>query len=207
MTMKSRTSVNFPEWVEKYRKPGRTIKKTKNGYALYQCTSRYEAGKSPRSVQTYLGVIKKDEGFIPKRNIPATSTFIEYGLSHLIWKNLRAKIAGSVWHANADLIKLGIIGFIFGSVDESYLRNSFLTYAEADRLVKTLEQTNPKRIQTVKGIVEKELHKALPDESDYDHVTKLLMLYVVEICLGCERRPVLPESLREILEKNKLKFD
>ena len=57
--------VTYPDWVEKFRSPGHTIKKTKQGYGLYSCTSKYVPGGKPKSVQTYLGKITPD-GFIPK---------------------------------------------------------------------------------------------------------------------------------------------
>lgn len=34
-------SVVYPDWVEKYRGKGRTIRKVRNGYGLYACTSTY----------------------------------------------------------------------------------------------------------------------------------------------------------------------
>ena len=57
--------VTYPDWVEKFRSPGHTIKKTKQGYGLYSCTSKYVPGGKPKSIQTYLGKITPD-GFIPK---------------------------------------------------------------------------------------------------------------------------------------------
>ena len=36
--------VTYPDWVEKFRSPGHTIKKTKQGYDLYSCTSKYVPG-------------------------------------------------------------------------------------------------------------------------------------------------------------------
>ena len=36
--------VTYPDWVEKFRSPGHTIKKTKQGYGLYSCTSKYVPG-------------------------------------------------------------------------------------------------------------------------------------------------------------------
>ena len=51
-------SVVYPDWVEKYRGKGRTIRKVRNGYGLYACTSTYSPGqKYPKSVSTYLGMI------------------------------------------------------------------------------------------------------------------------------------------------------
>lgn len=57
----------FPEWVEKYRAAGTTIKKIGNNYYLYHATSRYVQGKSyPVSQQTYIGKITP-EGVVSER--------------------------------------------------------------------------------------------------------------------------------------------
>jgi len=150
--MSGKTDVGFPEWVEKYRGPGKTIKKIKSGYALYQCTSKYVPGHTPKSVQTYLG-------------------------------------------------------FIFGGFEEIYIRSCFLTYQDADRYIRFLETANPKRLQTAKGVVEREMRRAIPNEAEYDHVIRLLMLCVVDAEAGNGKRPGLSVFLQEILEKNKLRFD
>ena len=42
--------VTYPDWVEKFRSPGHTIKKTKQGYGLYSCTSKYVPGGNPKSI-------------------------------------------------------------------------------------------------------------------------------------------------------------
>ena len=39
--------VTYPDWVEKFRSPGHTIKKTKQGYGLYSCTSKYVGSLTP----------------------------------------------------------------------------------------------------------------------------------------------------------------
>lgn len=209
--MNGKSRIVYPEWVEKYRGPGKTIKKTKSGgYALYQCTSTYVPGQHPKSVQTYLGVITQDKGFVPKRGTEVKPISIEYGLSHLIWRNLRSRIARSLWNSSDELIKLGIIGFIFGSVDETYIRSSSLTFADADRMVQFLEKANPKRIETAKRIVEREMHRAIPDKVDYDHAIRLLMLCTTKARFeGGENGEgvELPDELRVILEKNRLHLD
>ena len=81
----------YPEWVEKYRAKGRTIRKTKDGYALYHVTSEYRRGQAPRQIQEYLGKITEEDGFVPKRT-DKERRFIEYGLSHMIWCSMRGEI-------------------------------------------------------------------------------------------------------------------
>ena len=36
----------YPEWAEKFRAKGKTIRKVRNGYGLYECTSTYVPGRS-----------------------------------------------------------------------------------------------------------------------------------------------------------------
>lgn len=51
----------LPEWVQKYKGPGTTVKKIGNNYYLYHATSRWNPEKNyPESVQTYIGKITGD---------------------------------------------------------------------------------------------------------------------------------------------------
>lgn len=51
----------FPEWVEKQKKPGTTVKKIGNNYYLYYATSSRKKGKTyPVCEQTYIGKITPD---------------------------------------------------------------------------------------------------------------------------------------------------
>lgn len=65
----------IPEWAEKYRKPGTTIKKVGNGYYLYSATSKTVEGKKyPVSVQNYLGRITEDGLIDARKHIRISST-------------------------------------------------------------------------------------------------------------------------------------
>ena len=98
--MANRTKV-YPEWVEKYRGPGRTIRQLKNGYALYHCSSRYRPGEHPLVQQTYLGMITEADGFIPKKAKGDKIRYLEYGLSHVIWRNFLPELRNAVNARNA----------------------------------------------------------------------------------------------------------
>lgn len=51
----------LPEWVQKYKKPGTTVKKIGNNYYLYSATSKWNPDKRyPQSIQTYIGKITED---------------------------------------------------------------------------------------------------------------------------------------------------
>ncbi len=55
------TEKKYPDWVQKYRTKGTTVKKKGDAYYLYKRTSRRVPGKKyPQPVDTYIGVITPD---------------------------------------------------------------------------------------------------------------------------------------------------
>ena len=57
----------YPDWVQKFRTKGKTVKKVGDNYYLYKHTSkRVEGKKNPQPVDTYIGVITPD-GVIESR--------------------------------------------------------------------------------------------------------------------------------------------
>ena len=95
--------VTYPDWVEKFRSPGHTIKKTKQGYGLYSCTSKYVPGGKPKSIQTYLGKITPD-GFIPKSVVSKHPVYVEFGLSHFIISSFKRDLIRSSFRATDDTV-------------------------------------------------------------------------------------------------------
>ena len=68
------TEKKYPDWVQKYRITGTTVKKRGDSYYLYKRTSRRVKGKKyPQPVDTYIGVITP-EGVIQsnKRKVSLT---------------------------------------------------------------------------------------------------------------------------------------
>ena len=64
----ARVMNKYPDWVEKYRQKSVTIRKTKYGYGLYRCTSRYVKGKKyPESTKVIPIPINK--GFLRRLKI------------------------------------------------------------------------------------------------------------------------------------------
>ena len=63
------TEKKYPDWVQKYRIKGTTVKKKGDSYYLYKRTSRRVKGKKyPQPVDTYIGVITP-EGVIQSNNV------------------------------------------------------------------------------------------------------------------------------------------
>lgn len=56
---------SYPDWVNKEKKPGTSIKQIGDNYYLYSVTSKYDKSKGyPVSIQRYIGKITKDDGLI-----------------------------------------------------------------------------------------------------------------------------------------------
>ncbi len=200
-------TVEYPTWVEEWREPGHTIRKKGDGYALYHCTTIRRPGEPPKYQQTYLGRITENEGFIPKAGTADPVPYLEYGLSHLIWENLREDILGHLPRSrNAGLLKIGIICFIFGSVDEVFLRSSYLTYGEIEKLAPLAAKLSSEQIRRIVMFTEQELHKRIPSEKEYNMVVKLLMLCVARPGHRMKQSPTIPPCVREVLERQKLKM-
>lgn len=103
------TEKKYPDWVQKYRTRGKTVKKKGNAYYLYKRTSKRVPGKKyPQPVDTYVGIITPD-GVIEsdKKKISLTDIEVwEYGFSKAIldlcpegWK----KPLGDDWE---DILKI-----------------------------------------------------------------------------------------------------
>ena len=169
--MAKRTNV-YPDWAEKFRGKGRTIRKTKDGYALYKCTSEYVKGGPPKSKQEYLGMITEKDGFIPKRTGGKEAVYLEYGLSHLAVSNFRREFMRHVFQGSDELFKLGIIAFVFGSAEEVYIRSSYLTYSDADRFCEINGKTDVRKIERARSVISDAFCQKVPEESDRIKIRK-----------------------------------
>lgn len=77
----------YPEWVQRQRIKGTTVKKVGNTYYLYKRTSKRVPGKKyPQPVDTYIGIITPDEIIERKiQQLATTSIKVkEYGFSKAV---------------------------------------------------------------------------------------------------------------------------
>ena len=126
--------VTYPDWVEKFRSPGHTIKKTKQGYGLYSCTSKYVPGGKPKSVQTYLGKITPD-GFIPKSVVSKHPVYVEFGLSHFIISSFKRDLIRSSFRATDDTVYLGVVQYIINDNLNMYINDHLRMYTSDYALI------------------------------------------------------------------------
>jgi hypothetical protein len=107
-----KTGKTYPDWVQKYRTRGTTVKKKGERYYLYKRTSRRVPGKKyPQPVDTYIGVITP-EGVIQsdKKKVTLTDASVkEFGFSRAVeilcpqsWK----EPLGKEWRKVLDFVIL-----------------------------------------------------------------------------------------------------
>ena len=81
------TAITYPEWVQKHRVRGTTVKKKGDSYYLYKRTSKRVPGKKyPQPVDTYIGIITP-EGVIysDKKKVTLSNIEVrEYGFTRAI---------------------------------------------------------------------------------------------------------------------------
>ena len=120
-----KTEKTYPEWVQKYRTKGMTVKKKGDAYYLYKRTSKRVPGKKyPQPVDTYVGIITP-EGVVEskKKKVELSNIEVwEYGFSKSIldlcpegWK----KPLGDEWE---DVLRIIICSWS----DASYLQKEKL---------------------------------------------------------------------------------
>jgi len=200
--------VAYPDWVERYRGDGITIRKVRNGYGLYRCTSVYVKGSHPKSVQEYLGMVTEEDGFIPKKVISLNPAFVEHGLSRFIMANFKRDLQRSTFNGSADgdVITLGIIRFIFGAVEPCFIRATYISHGIEGRLLQRMESVNPMRTKTIANKIEQLLTKRIPDESERRIVRGLLLLCVIDPA-NPSVKPHIPTEAVEIIERRGLKYE
>lgn len=200
-------SVKYPDWVEKYRGKGRTIRKVRNGYGLYECTSIYVPGmKYPKSKQKYLGMITEKDGFIPKKTVVAPTGYLEYGLSHFIMANYKRDLMRSVFQSSEELIIFGIIYHIFDGIDEIFIRSTYLSHGRLKELIdRAAKGVSINRMKAVSNKINGLLEQDIPNDKDRNILIKLLMITVI----GIDAQPesvIYTNQIKEIAERYGMKL-
>lgn len=196
----------YPDWAEKFRATGKTIRKVKDGYALYECTSVYVKDGYPKLKQKYLGMITEKDGFVPKRIGSPAPLYLEYGLSRVIWLNFRREVSRHVFQCGDELMKLGVVAYVFGGLDDAYIRNSYLTYSDSERLSAVAAKIPAGRVERVCEAISAAFERKVADEHDRDIIRKLMMLCVVEAGPRSVRKPEIPGDAGAALEKYGMKY-
>jgi hypothetical protein len=196
----------YPEWAEKYRTKGHTIRKVRDGYGLYRCTSVYVKGSYPKSVQEYLGMITEKDGFVPKATVSTNPAFVEFGLSRFILANFRRTLQRSTFNngAQGDVLVLGIVHYIFGGVEPYFIKATYLSQGKADDLIRFADTVSPSRIKAIASKIGKLMERSIPDDEERRALVTLLLLCVIDPA-NPSAKPHIPDRAREIMERGGLK--
>lgn len=203
-------TVTYPDWAEKYRGKGRTIRKVCNGYGLYQCTSVYVSGqKYPKSIQKYLGMITEKDGFIPKKSDkPDSSDLVEYCLSTLIFLNFKRDLQRSVFNGDQDLIctRLAIVYYLYHSFQPAFLGLTWLTCSDP-KLYEIAGKAGSRNITMLSGKIAALLEKKIPDEEDRNY----LLGYMRQVCVSKSRfqspASSYPKEITALLKKYGVRYE
>ena len=202
-----RVKNQYPDWVEKFRGPGKTIRKVKNGYGLYKCTSVYVPGeKYPKSKQEYLGMITEKDGFIPKKTVSNNPSYIEYGVSRLIWLNFKRELVRSSYMGDELLVRISIVKYLFGTVNHDLMLLSFISDGCIDEMDKRLSSTSEKRIENLASKIDTLLRKKIRDPNDRSLLESLLRNCVLDSKNRTAQLPAVPDVAIEIMERYGLRY-
>ena len=194
--------IQYPDWVEKYRTEGVTVRKVRDGYGLYKCTSKREEGKPyPKLQQEYLGMITEKNGFIPKKSTSAHPVYIEYGFSHFLWENFKRDIIRGLYRPSENLAILGVIRYIFGSTEPFLIRATYLSDGIEDALIEYAGKIAKSRISSARNRVDTVYKSAVPDEQDRTILEAQLRLCVMDSKNRSAQLPALPAEAAEIIER------
>ena len=202
-----RVKNQYPDWVEKYRSKGHTIRKVRDGYGLYKCTSVYVPGaKYPKSVQEYLGMITEEDGFIPKKAVADHPVYIEYALSRFIWLNFKRDLLRSSFQGQEGFIRLGVVEYIFGDVTEDLIKLSFISDGCEDELAAALGSSSRQRIHNIAKKIDELLSRRIPDPVERNVLESLLRCCVLDSKNRLSQIPQIPEQALDIIERNGLRY-
>jgi hypothetical protein len=97
-------------------------------------------------------------------------------------------------------VKLGIILFISGRIDEESIRSSYLTSKDADHLIDLAGRTRKERIERIAGYIEESLRKRIPDDWEYRSIIYRLLFRCSALAMpGVLQKDKVPDSLMEDL--------
>ena len=174
---------DMPSWATKYKGKNKSLKYLGNDrYGLYEVTSKYDSIKGySKSIQTFIGVISKDEGLVlKKKRINDKADYLEYGLSHFLYLNFKRNIQRSIGKGDSKyidyLIKLIIVKYVFGQVYDEFIDMTYLCLDRADEIKEYKNKISDKRINNGANRINTYLSRCINDDKDLNLLINYLRL-------------------------------
>ena len=173
----------MPSWATKYKGRNKSLKYLGNDrYGLYEVTSKYDSIKGySKSIQTFIGVISKDEGLVlKKKRVNDKADYLEYGLSHFLYLNFKRNIQRSIGKGDSKyidyLIKLIIVKYVFGQVYDEFIDMTYLCLDRADEIKEYKNKISDKRINNGANRINTYLSRCINDDKDLNLLINYLRL-------------------------------
>lgn len=202
----------MPSWARKYKGKNQSLKFLGNDrYGLYEVTSKYDASKGYSvSKQIYLGLITKEGGLVlKKKRVNDETDYLEYGLSHFIYVNFRRLLQRTidsklgVVYVNY-LIKLIIVNYVFGSVDDEFIDMTYLCVDDSEEIKEYRDKITNVRINRGTKKIE-ELFKVKVD-SEKDLLLLKNYLRLITVRKDTEVNIFIKDELKGLMDRYECKF-
>lgn len=200
----------MPNWALKYKGKNKSLKYLGNDkYGLYEVTSKYDKhlGYS-KSIQTFIGVISKDEGLIlKKRRIDNNAVYLEYGLSHFLYINFKGNIQRSIKYYSNDkdyLVKLVIVKYIFGDISDEYIDMTYLCVDDVKDIKEYKNKISNVRINNGAIRLKDTFKTKVSDLNDLNLLENYLRLIIIRD--KTDINVFINDKLKGLLNKYELKF-
>lgn len=202
---------DMPSWATKYKGKNKSLKYLGNDkYGLYEVTSKYDSSKGySKSIQTFIGVISKDEGLVlKKKRVNDKANYFEYGLSHFIYLNFKRDIQRSIGKGDSKyidyLIKLIIVKYVFGGVYDEFIDMTYLCFDSASEIKEYKNKISDKRINNGAKRIDTYLSRRISDSKDFNLLVNYLRL--ISIRDTSDINVYINDDLKGLLDKYGFKF-
>lgn len=202
---------DMPSWATKYKGKNKSLKYLGNDrYGLYEVTSKYDSIKGySKSIQTFIGVISKDEGLVlKKKRVNDKADYLEYGLSHFLYLNFKRNIQRSIGKGDSKyidyLIKLIIVKYVFGQVYDEFIDMTYLCLDRADEIKEYKNKISDKRINNGANRINTYLSRCINDDKDLNLLINYLRL--INIRDKKDINIYVNDDLKGLLDKYDFKF-
>lgn len=199
---------DLPEFARPYKTKGYDVRKRGNSFALFKISSKRVKGKKyPVLNQKYIGVIDPVKGLIESsKNDNLDKTMVEYGLTSIIYKNFFNDICNASYGSrDKTFVKLCIIHYVFGNIEERTLRLTHLSVNDNECFI-TAEKITIDRVIKISRVIDKLLKERIKDESDLLYIINASKMIMVDSDIKYIQEKECPEELMEVLDKYGLFF-
>lgn len=208
----------LPDFAKPFKTKGYDVRKKDNQYYLYKITSKNVEGKKyPVLISEYIGKIDKEKGLI-KAEISFTDSdvlsYVEYGLSNFIYSKYKRLLGRSLFNVNGfhcdNIIKLGIVLYLYNEISLFTLKSSFISYDNANELLEYYE--NNEVIKKRANIISKKINSILLETFKTNAIKKqieisLKNMIAIITTKGNKLYTALPKDVKQIFIECGVKYD